>query len=65
MLKWFVVLLVVVLVMGLADPALIRRLGLGQLPGDLNFQLRGRPYHFPFTTTLLLSGLAWLILRWL
>lgn len=65
MLKWFLVLLVVVLVVGLAEPALARRLGLGRLLGDVAFRLGGRSYHFPFATTLLLSALAWLFLRWL
>ncbi|MDY0012964.1 MAG: DUF2905 domain-containing protein [Rhodocyclaceae bacterium] len=65
MLKWFLVLLVVVLVVGLAEPALARRLRLGRLPGDVAFRLGGRSYHFPFATTLVLSALAWLFLRWL
>jgi hypothetical protein len=40
---------------------LLRRLGLGRLPGDVHFVRNGREYNFPFTSSLLLSGLlTWL-----
>ncbi|QEL66556.1 hypothetical protein OTERR_30800 [Oryzomicrobium terrae] len=52
-----------VLVIGVLNPALARRLPLGRLPGDVRVVLRGRAYHFPFTTTLLLSLLLSLVLR--
>lgn len=63
MFKWVVVIVVLVLVTGLFRPALSRTLRLGRLPGDLNFTFRGRAYHFPFASTVLLSLVAWLILR--
>lgn len=63
MLKWLLVVVLIVLVAGLMQPRLAQRLRLGRLPGDLAFRFRGRAYHFPFVTTLLLSVLAWLILR--
>ncbi|ANQ83578.1 DUF2905 domain-containing protein [Azoarcus olearius] len=63
MLKWFVVVVIVVLVSGLIQPGLARRLRLGYLPGDVAIRVRGRSYRFPFATTLLLSLLAWLLLR--
>ncbi len=63
MLKWVVVIVILVLVTGLFRPGLMRTLRLGRLPGDLNFSFRGRAYHFPFTTTVLLSLIAWAILR--
>lgn len=63
MLKWIVVIVLVVLITGLMRPGLAQRLRLGQLPGDFSFRIRGRAYHFPFTTTVLLSTLAWLLLR--
>lgn len=63
MLKWFVVIVLIVLVTGLIQPGLAHRLRLGRLPGDLAFRLRGRTYRFPFATTLLLSLLAWLMLK--
>lgn len=63
MLKWLVVIVLIVLVTGLFRPALSRRLRLGRLPGDISFSFRGRPYHFPFATTVVLSLVAWAILR--
>ncbi len=44
---------------------LLRRLGIGRLPGDLHFRLFGREWFIPLTSTLLLSALASLIARWL
>jgi hypothetical protein len=37
----------------------------GRLPGDVSVRFRGRLYHFPFATTLLLSLLATLLLHFL
>lgn len=65
MLKWIVVIGLLVVVIGLCRPALARRLRLGRLPGDVTLRRGGRDYHFPFASTLLLSLLAWLLLRWL
>ncbi|MCB9228102.1 MAG: DUF2905 domain-containing protein [Deltaproteobacteria bacterium] len=43
---------------------LIRRVGLGWLPGDIHIKGSGYEFHFPFVTcllvSLLLSVLAWL-----
>ena len=63
MLKWLLVLGLLVLVTGLIQPGLARRLRLGRLPGDFSFRFRGRAYHFPFATTLLISLIAGWILR--
>jgi hypothetical protein len=63
MLKWVLVVVLLVLVTGLLRPDTAKRLRLGRLPGDLAFRFRGQPYHFPFTTTVLISLVAWLILR--
>ncbi len=40
---------------------LLHKLGFGQLPGDLRFRAFGRDWYLPFTTTILLSGVASLI----
>ena len=37
---------------------LLRRVGLGRLPGDLQFRIRGRDWYLPITSSLLLSFLA-------
>ncbi|NMG34666.1 DUF2905 family protein [Azoarcus sp. TTM-91] len=63
MLKWVVVVVLVVVLSGLIQPGLAGRLRLGHLPGDVSFRLRGRHFHFPFTTTILFSLLAWVLLR--
>ena len=57
-LKWLVTLLVALVVLSLAMPWLAR-LGVGRLPGDLRFRLRGREYSIPLSSTVLLSVLAW------
>ncbi len=57
------VVVILVLVTGLFRPALSRSLRFGRLPGDVYVRLRGRAYHFPFTSTVLLSLLAWAIVR--
>ena len=43
----------------------LNRLGFGKLPGDFRFRLFGREWFIPLTTTLILSGVASLIARWL
>lgn len=63
MLKWLLVVALLVLVTGLMQPGLTRALRLGHLPGDLHFRVRGRAFHLPFTTTILMSLIAWLIVR--
>lgn len=63
MLKWLLVIVLIVVVSGLMGSHPRRRFRLGHLPGDLWFTLRGRAFHFPFTSTLLLSLLGWLLLR--
>jgi len=57
-------LLVALFVLALLQPWL-QRLGIGRLPGDLRFRLRGREFWLPLASTLLLTLLAALIGRWL
>lgn len=64
MIRWLlVVLLALVLVNGLMP--LLRRLGLGRLPGDFEFRAFGREWHIPLATSLLLSALASALSHWL
>ena len=63
LLKWLVSVLVVVALLGGLRPLLSRYMPLGRLPGDITLQRHGRTWHLPFTSTVLLSLLAWLILR--
>ena len=39
----------------------LRKIGLGKLPGDFSFRLRGRDWYVPFTSSVVLSVLAMLI----
>lgn len=36
----------------------LRRLGIGRLPGDLNFRLRGQDWSIPIASTIVLSLIA-------
>lgn len=61
--KWILTLAVVVMVVGFSAPHATRRFRIGQLPGDLSLRWRGTTYRFPFGSTLLLTGLLWLVGR--
>jgi len=62
--RWFIAtVLALVLFSGLMP--WLRRLGLGRLPGDLNFRWLGRDWSIPIMSTLLLSLLAAAIARWI
>jgi len=61
MIKWLVAFMLALALIGWLTP-LLRKVGLGRLPGDLNFTRNGREYSFPFASSLLLSALcAWLV----
>lgn len=64
MIKWLItVVLALFLFAGLMP--MLRRFGLGRLPGDFTVSIRGRRFDIPFGSTMLLSllaaGLGWLI----
>lgn len=62
MLKWILVIVAGVVLLGLLAPTL-NKLGLGRLPGDLHFRFKGRQIYLPITTTVLISLLFTLISR--
>ena len=39
----------------------LRKIGLGKLPGDFSFRLRGREWHVPLASSVVLSVLAMLV----
>lgn len=55
MMKWMLVFVLAMSLIGWFTPFL-KRIGLGRLPGDLNFRLRGRDFSLPFMSSLLLSA---------
>jgi Protein of unknown function (DUF2905) len=59
----FVVTLFLALVVLTALQPWLQKLGIGRLPGDLRFRIGKREVLFPFTSTLLLTLLAFLIGR--
>lgn len=64
MIKWLItVVLALILFAGLTP--LLRRIGLGRLPGDLRLRLRGKDYSLPIASTVLLSLLAMLVARFI
>ncbi len=62
MLRWLIVLFLALLLLSWLSPFL-RRLGFGQLPGDLRFRWLGRDWDVPLASTLLLSFLVSLIMK--
>jgi asparagine N-glycosylation enzyme membrane subunit Stt3 len=62
MLKWVIVLVVGVILLGLFAP-MLSKLGLWRLPGDLRFTYRGREIYLPITSTILISVVLTLVLR--
>ena len=63
MIRWLIVtLLALILISGLRP--WLKKMGLGNLPGDFRFKLFGREFFLPITTTVLISVLASLIAKW-
>lgn len=62
MLKWLLTTIVALVLLSGLMP-LLARFGLGKLPGDLTFNVRGRSFYVPITTTIVLSLLLGLISR--
>jgi Protein of unknown function (DUF2905) len=60
MLRWLLVTLLALLLIGWLAPAL-RRWGFGKLPGDFNFKFRGRDVSVPLGSTVVLSLVAGLL----
>ena len=64
MIKYLITLAIILLVTGLLWP-MLSRLGLGRLPGDKLLASRGQKFGFAFTSSLILSLAATLLLGWL
>lgn len=58
--RWVIVFLLATLVFNVLH-GWMRRIGLGRLPGDFRFTLRGREYHVPLASSVVLSVLGMLI----
>jgi len=62
MIKWLLTIFISLAVLAAATPWL-QRLGVGRLPGDLRFSVRGRAYYIPLASTILFCLLALLVGR--
>ena len=62
MFKWLLVVVLALLLFSGLMP-LLRRFGIGRLPGDFEFRAFGRAWSIPLTSTLLLSLLAALVAK--
>ncbi|MCK9514982.1 MAG: DUF2905 domain-containing protein [Ottowia sp.] len=60
--RWLLAIFVALIVLDGVAPWL-RKLGLGRLPGDMNFRLLGRNWSIPLGSTVLLSVAVSLIVR--
>ena len=58
--RWLLVFLLACLVVN-AMQGWLGKIGLGRLPGDFKFRARGRDWHVPLTSSLVLSVVAALI----
>ena len=58
--RWLIVFLLAFLVFN-GLQGWMRKIGLGQLPGDFSFTWRGRLWHVPLASSVVLSVLAMLI----
>lgn len=58
--RWLVVFLLACLVFN-GLQGWLRKIGLGRLPGDFRFRVRGRDWYVPLASSLVLSFIAMLI----
>ena len=64
MFRWLLTFFIALAVFAVMLPWL-EKLGLGRLPGDVRLRLFGKTYLLPFASTILLSLILFLGLRWL
>ena len=64
MIKWLLTIVVALILFAGLTP-LLRRLGIGRLPGDFRFRVGGKDYILPVASTVLLSLLAMLVGRFI
>ena len=64
MFRWLIVVfLALVLINGLLP--VLRRIGVGKLPGDFELRIAGRTIPVPLASTLVISGLCSLLAKWI
>ena len=58
--RWIIVFLLACLVFN-GLQSWLRKVGLGKLPGDFSFRVRGRDWYVPLTSSVVITVLAMLI----
>lgn len=61
MAKWLITLGIICIALGVLWP-LLAKIGLGRLPGDFSWRKGNSQFHFPLTSSILLSLLLTLLL---
>ncbi|MGP1628484.1 MAG: DUF2905 domain-containing protein [Giesbergeria sp.] len=64
MVRWLIAVFVALVLINSLTPWL-QRIGLGKLPGDFRFQFFGRDVFVPLASTVLVSVLVSLLVKWL
>lgn len=64
MIRWLLAVFVALVLINGLTPWL-QRIGLGKLPGDFRFRLFGRDVFVPLASTVLVSVLVSLLVKWL
>jgi hypothetical protein len=62
--KWLITVVVALVIFAGLTP-LLRRLGIGRLPGDFRIRLNGKDYNLPVASTVLLSLIAIAVARFI
>jgi len=60
--RWLLVVFLALIVFSALGPWL-EKLGIGRLPGDLRFRIRGREWNLPFGSSVLLGLIALVVAR--
>jgi len=55
--RWLFVIFLALVILSALGPWL-EKLGIGRLPGDLRFRIRGRDWYLPFASSVLLGLIA-------
>ncbi len=61
--RWLIVFFLALILFG-GLQRLLRKIGLGRLPGDFTLRFWGREFYVPLASSLVLSFVAMLIGRW-
>ena len=64
MIRWLIVVFLALVLINCLSPWL-QRMGLGRLPGDFRFRLFGREWFIPLASTVLLSFVLSLAVKWI